>query len=473
MSSETSLAIQQSQSILSTSGESRVFVDDLQQDVRSSRMFYHFSFLLGMVAMGIAGYFLIVGLSKFGGDDTTRNILIVGAILFQIIESFCFVAAAGFAHHSRFWKTLLFALGFTLFMFSLLVMTLAQKTALQSSEVEAETIDAKTAFLAEQISSYESLIVGYRHNAEKQSRSIYKDSRQAGQDSLNKAAALEEKKLILSDELFALRNQRKQTSMDFFRQLEILIGVDATKLEWYFLIGRAILFELCGIILLSFGVTFKGRHMKKYFECLDNAGIVPVANGSGNNTASPDTKSADVPATVAESTASGTGENTPSANRESLTAASDQGKTPDNTKTGGEYRHTEVIKPQGKGCDSEISAGTALAGENVSADTGTGSTKHRAGTIKENVADTSGGRIAPTDNVVPFGQARRKHTVLNNLDDATQAFVERVIFAHRDGELKKITRENVRCLLKIGTRKASRVTKLAKAFLDSQKAGNQ
>ena len=230
------------------------------------KWFFKASFLLGAVAMVFAGYFLVIGLSKFGGDDTTRNILIMGGILFQIVESFCFVGAAGYAFHSRVWQITLFTLGCVLFVFSLFVMTLAQKTAMHTGEMQAGAIDSRVTLIEQQIASYDKLITSYEHNAEKQSNSIYKDSRQLGQDSLNKATSLEEKKMSLVNELFVLKNDRRQTSMDFFKQLGELTGYEATKLEWYFMIGRAVLFELIGIILLSFGVTLKAKYMKKHYE---------------------------------------------------------------------------------------------------------------------------------------------------------------------------------------------------------------
>jgi len=95
---------------------------------------------VGVACMFVAGYFLIEGLSQFSGNATTRNILIIGGILFQISESLCFVAAAALALHSRIWRGSLFLLGCVLFLFSVAVMTLAQKTALQSGRSEERRV---------------------------------------------------------------------------------------------------------------------------------------------------------------------------------------------------------------------------------------------------------------------------------------------------------------------------------------------
>ena len=214
-------------------------------------------FLVGASCMIVAGYFLIEGLSQFSGDETTRNILIIGGILFQITESLCFIAAASLAFHSITWRMSLFGLGCVLFLFSIAVMTLAQKTALQTGINEASAIDEKREQIREQIASLDRMIESYRYNAEKQSKSIYKDSRAMGQDSINRAAEIEGEKSKLSEQLFALNQQRKETSIDFFIRLEEVTGLPAVSTEFYFLVIRSLLLELCGIILMAFAANLR------------------------------------------------------------------------------------------------------------------------------------------------------------------------------------------------------------------------
>jgi len=216
-----------------------------------------FIITVGVACMIVAGYFLIEGLSQFSGNATTRNILIIGGILFQISESLCFVAAAALALHSRVWRASLFMLGCVLFLFSVAVMTLAQKTAMQSGINEADAIDEKRQYLRKQLGSLDKMIESYQYNAEKQSRSIYKDSRALGQDSINRATEIEQQKLDLSDQLFALNQERKETSVDFFNRLEEVTGLPARNTEFYFLVLRSLLIELCGILLMAFGASLR------------------------------------------------------------------------------------------------------------------------------------------------------------------------------------------------------------------------
>jgi hypothetical protein len=211
-------------------------------------------FLIGALCMVVAGYLLIDGLSHFSGDDSTRRVLITVGVLFQITESLCFIiAATPSPAHSALWRVGFFCFGALIFIFSIAVMTLAQKTALQSGEFQAAAIDEKREHLRAQIASLDQVIASYRYNAERQSNSVYKDSRELGQDSINRASELEQKKLGLSDELFALNQTRRETSGDFFSQLENVTGLPAKQTEFYFLVTRSLLIELSGILLLAYG----------------------------------------------------------------------------------------------------------------------------------------------------------------------------------------------------------------------------
>jgi len=214
-------------------------------------------FCIGAACMAVAGYFLIEGLSEFSGNETTTRMLIIGGVLFQLTESICFISASALTYHSMRWRYILFTLGVVLFAFSIGVMTLAQKTALQTGEAQAQANDEKRKYLRKQITSIDSTINSYRQNAVKQSKSIYKDSRALGQDSLNRAAEMEQRKSKLSQELFSLTNARRQTSSDFFRRIEEVFGLPATTTEFYFLVIRSLLLELSAIILMSFGANLR------------------------------------------------------------------------------------------------------------------------------------------------------------------------------------------------------------------------
>lgn len=213
--------------------------------------------LVGLAAMIVSGWYLIEGMLHFAGDDTSKRVFIAAGIIFQITESICFISAAALSNKHFYWRVLLLLLGCILFFFSITVMTLAQKATLHSGEVETSALNEQIAATKSQIESLDEMIAAYRLNAEKQSKSIYANSRELGQDSLNRATELEEKKLTLSEKLFTLSSARKQTSSDFFQQLEEIVNYPALQMEFYFLVSRSLLLELCGIFLLSFAAYLK------------------------------------------------------------------------------------------------------------------------------------------------------------------------------------------------------------------------
>jgi predicted permease len=214
-------------------------------------------FLVGLCAMMVSGWYLIEGMLHFAGDDSSKKVFIAAGIIFQITESICFVSATAFTTRSWLWRGSLFSLGSILFIFSIAVMTLAQKATLQSGDNQAKAMDLQIGAIKGQIKSLDNVIAGYRLNAEKQSKSVYANSRELGQDSLNRATEIEEKKLQLANRLFDLQKARKQTSADFFKQLESITGLPALKTEFYFLTIRSVLMELCGIVLMAFAAHLR------------------------------------------------------------------------------------------------------------------------------------------------------------------------------------------------------------------------
>ena len=214
-------------------------------------------FCVGLCAMLVSGWYLIEGMLHFAGDDDSKKVFIAAGIIFQVTESICFVSASAFTTRSWLWRSSLFVLGSILFLFSIAVMTLAQKATLQSGDNQAKAMELQILSIEGQIKSLDNVVSGYRLNAEKQSNSVYANSRELGQDSLNRATEIEEKKLQLSERLFELQKARKQSSSDFFRQLENITGLPALKTEFYFLTIRSVLMELCGIVLLAFAAHLR------------------------------------------------------------------------------------------------------------------------------------------------------------------------------------------------------------------------
>ena len=134
-------------------------------------------FCVGLCAMMVSGWYLIEGMLHFAGDEASKRVFIAAGIIFQVTESICFVAATAFTTRSWLWRSSLFSLGCILFTFSIAVMTLAQKATLQSGDNQARAMDMQINAIEEQIKSLDNVIAGYRLNAEKQSNSVYANSR--------------------------------------------------------------------------------------------------------------------------------------------------------------------------------------------------------------------------------------------------------------------------------------------------------
>jgi len=222
---------------------------------------YAVVFGAGVAAMAVAGFILVEGMLKFGGDSGTQSVFIAAGVIFQICETICFVASASMTGKSVYWRIGLLVLGILLFAFSIAIMTLAQKATLHHGELNNQAISQNINHLNSQIESLDKMIASYRHNAEKQSQSIYADSREKGQDSLNRAALLEQDKLKLMEKQFALTQTKQQTSSEFFKQLEQVTGFPALATEFYFLVLRSLLLELCGIVLMAFSAYLLSTHI--------------------------------------------------------------------------------------------------------------------------------------------------------------------------------------------------------------------
>lgn len=247
-------------------------LDRIEYQINTSflRFIRFLIFPIGVSCMIVAGYFLIQGFLQISGNESASTMWIVLGILFQIGESACFVSAAAFTNHSMLWRYSALGFGILLFLMSIGVMTLAQKTAMFAGENSASAIDQQREQINAQISSFDELIASYRLNAEKQSKSIYAESRKLGQESLNKAMELEERKMALSSKLFMLSSKRKQTSMDFFTRIEEMFGYDAQKTEFAFYVARSLFVEGLGIFLMALGAHQYSRHSHVVVE-LDKA----------------------------------------------------------------------------------------------------------------------------------------------------------------------------------------------------------
>jgi len=252
-------------------------------------------FVVGLTAMSVAGWYLIEGMLHFSGDRSSSYVFIAAGIIFQITESICFISAAAMTSKSMVWRASLFVLGSVLFLFSIVVMTLAQKASLQSSENQADALNSQIEALQAQSKSLDKMIASYQLNAEKQSQSIYANSRELGQDSLNRATELEYKKVALAENLFQLNGQRRQTSSDFFQQIEVITGFPALQTEFYFLTSRSLLLEMCGIVLMAFAAYLKMEtkpaniHTQKPIRTKPAANPVtnPVTNSVTNSVTNP------------------------------------------------------------------------------------------------------------------------------------------------------------------------------------------
>lgn len=208
-------------------------------------------FLVGFACMVLSGYFLVIGLSQFAVNESVKVILAASAVTLQIAESACFMIAAAMPSPFKKIRAALFAGGSIIFIFSIAVVTVAQKAVFQESEVSANASDTMTKNIEGQIANLDATIASYRLNGEKQSRSIYPESRAKGQESLDKAAKLTEKQEALSAKLFDLQKQRSVTGMDVYHKLEKILGIDAENMELGFIVVRSLLLETIGVLFLS------------------------------------------------------------------------------------------------------------------------------------------------------------------------------------------------------------------------------
>ena len=229
-------------------------------DIRSLSMKHHYALLgIGISLMVVAGFFLVEGLSQFAANENLKMALMASGILFQVAESACFITAAALDTKYAKWRGILLTGGVLLFMFSIAVVTIAQKASFEAGESSAQVADAKAADLATQIENLDKAIATYRLNAEKQSKSIYAQSRALGQDSLNKSMELADKRAQLAKELFALRNQRQVTSLDIFRRIENITGFGAENIELLYIFVRSLFLEFFGVLFLSIAAYFKPK----------------------------------------------------------------------------------------------------------------------------------------------------------------------------------------------------------------------
>ncbi|MDH5327619.1 MAG: hypothetical protein OEY58_19370 [Gammaproteobacteria bacterium] len=228
----------------------------------------------GAVSMICAAFFLIKGLSS-GSFGSATNVLIIGAIVLQVSEVILFLLASTdvLGQHSRLGRAGFFSLGCSLFLFSVFIMTMAQSTSLQTGVREAAANDSQRLRLEQQLESLTSIIDSYRKNADTQSQSVYANSRALGQDSINRAVELEQKKFAILEQLGQLDRSRKESSSDFFLRLESLTGIQQGYWGIAFLVTLSLLFEVIGIVLITTAVKL----MSGYFSP-DNDRLVFAAD---------------------------------------------------------------------------------------------------------------------------------------------------------------------------------------------------
>lgn len=211
--------------------------------------FHNWVIALGALIMVYAGYYLVLGFSQIDVAQDSKTMFVLFGVFIQCMEAVCFFGAT--VTRNMAWRIALIAFGIPLFAVSVFFMTIAQMSSLEDGERQAQSVDMRASQLKDQIASLDTTIAGYRLNAEKQSQSKFAQSRALGMEALKEAQRLEDQKNKLSQELFALTQQRKTTSSDLFGQAGSAIGVTITGYHFYLL--RSFLLELGSILILSFG----------------------------------------------------------------------------------------------------------------------------------------------------------------------------------------------------------------------------
>ena len=410
----------------------------IENVVTFSRQHYAFLFTVGFCSMVVAGWFLIDGLSQFSASTSMYYALVLSAIIFQLGEAGMFVTAAVLPVYYRKWRWFTIVVGSSLFILSVLVMTLAQKSAMSSGEIKANAIDEKVRLLQSQIASIDSVIQSYQTNADKQSRSVYAQSRALGQDSLNRSSALLEKKLTLSSQIFDLQSKRNLTSGDFFSSVEKVTGFDGQTTELVYLVARSALLEFLGVSLMTLAAYFKPR-----------AKTLTPGPGQGIVDSRILSDSPAVLGSTAEPRLPG------SAQLESKLSASSPGGPP-------AVVEASVEKP----VYPSPGPFPAVRRKSNAADPSPVVSAERSSVAKR------GKSFA--DTVVPFGKksanspASREPAKKPELSVSDLA--EKVILAKQSGDIDKLTRDSVKAFLSIGSKKARDVLAEVKTMQEQRKS---
>ena len=230
-------------------------------------------FLLGCSIMCVSGYFFAVGLSTFASKPEYKTIYVLSAILFQLSEASCFSLLASLPSQYKKIKFSLLIGGMIIVAFSIITMIFSQKAISEESLKNATDQDDKSANIQKQIDNIDKTIAAYRQNAEQQSKSIYKESRAAGQESLNISMKLMERRDKLVQEKFNVDKNRQVTNIDVYDKLGRNIGVGKDILDTSIISVRSIMLEFFGVFFLSIASFLIRETYSKQTES-----IPPVSN---------------------------------------------------------------------------------------------------------------------------------------------------------------------------------------------------
>lgn len=230
-------------------------------------------FVLGGMLIGLASAFTIDGMRMYITNSLTLWMWVITALACQACEAVFFVKATNPGMPAK-TRVYLGALAAAFFLFGIYLMTFGQYVQwledIAAAEAKFQTqnapaqqrkaargaLDSTIADVERQVSQKHQIIDSYRINADRQSQSIYRDSRQSAQSMLEKIRIEEQEMKKLFEQLSDLRQQRAAMNLSEVPAQATILQIDQqltqqVDIKFFVLLARSLLIEIGAITLLA------------------------------------------------------------------------------------------------------------------------------------------------------------------------------------------------------------------------------
>lgn len=211
-------------------------------------------YFIGFISMLTASYLVINSFTLLAGENDKWIFIIVGIVI-QVSEAIVFPIFSSLPNNHRISKSILLITGFLLVTVSITGMVFSQIHTFAAQDNAQSNLNEQISRLNSSVNEINRTKESYLDNSKKQSASVYRESRALGQDSINRAAELDEKKRVLEEELKPLIKLKNSATDNTFAKLEKTLNIPKEDIEFYFVILRAVVLEFCGIIWLSLAAS--------------------------------------------------------------------------------------------------------------------------------------------------------------------------------------------------------------------------